>query len=222
MPDVQITSLSLTDPDGRSIPNRYFRLEGARALGVLLPGLWYTCDMPLLYYARKVLTRLGADVLQVQADYTAPAFRGLPSDERLRRMVGDARAAIRGVQAQGDYIRLVLVGKSIGTISMAQLLARDLPSDSILVWLTPLMHQSWLVEAAMSWKGPSLLVAGTQDSAFDQQALVRLQEAGTEAFIVAGADHSLEVGENILRCAQIISEYVQALDGFLKRGLEEA
>ena len=217
----KITELAITGYGGQPVPNIFFHQEeGVKALAVLLPGLNYTCDMPLLYYSTRLLEQRGADVLQLHANYTGTNFQMASPLERIQRLSGDALAAVESGLARQSYTRLVLVGKSIGTLAMAHLIDTPHAGEAVTIWLTPLLGQPWLVEAATKSRGPSLFVAGTADPAFDAAALERIKEStGAEAFLVEGANHSLEIPGDPLGSIQIIGEIMQGLASFLDRHL---
>jgi len=217
----KITELAITGYGGQPVPNIFFHQEeGVKTLAVLLPGLNYTCDMPLLYYSTRLLEQRGADVLQLHANYTGTNFQMASPLERIQRLSGDALAAVESGLARQSYTRLVLVGKSIGTLAMAHLVDTPHAGEAVTIWLTPLLGQPWLVEAATNSRGPSLFVAGTADPAFDAAALERIKEStGAEAFLVEGANHSLEIPGDPLGSIQIIGEIMQGLASFLDRHL---
>jgi hypothetical protein len=51
----QITTLSQSD-FSHNVPNTFFHQEINNGhLALILPGLNYTCDMPLLYYATQIM-----------------------------------------------------------------------------------------------------------------------------------------------------------------------
>jgi len=55
---------------GEAVPNQFIKQESeADRLAILLPGMGYSCDMPLFYYAQNVLEERGADVLRVEYAY---------------------------------------------------------------------------------------------------------------------------------------------------------
>jgi hypothetical protein len=61
-----ITSLATDGYRGESVPNTLYEREGgAEELGLLLPGIGYTAQMPLFWYARRLLQERGADVLGI-------------------------------------------------------------------------------------------------------------------------------------------------------------
>jgi hypothetical protein len=72
----------------------------------------------------------------------------------------------------------------------------------------------------MKSRGPTLFVAWTADPAFDAAALARIQEStGAEAFLVEGANHSLEIPGDPLDPIRIIGEIMQGLASFLDQHL---
>jgi len=215
-----ITKLEIAGFAGKPIPNRFFRQEqAADRLGVVFPGLGYNCDMPLLYYPTKLLVDRGADVLQLRPDYNMPDFLSLSGEERARRAFADATAALRAALAERRYQHVTLVGKSIGTMALAHLLATEARlADAVTVWLTPLLRIPQVAEAAGRFHGPALYVAGTADPNFDADAMSRVQETtGAEALIVQGADHSMEIRGGLLRSVAILQQIIQAIAGFLDR-----
>jgi predicted alpha/beta-hydrolase family hydrolase len=124
------------------VPNRFLHTKGASdQLAVLLPGLGYTLDMPLFYYAENLLQERGWHVLRVEYAYnTRPEFQTLPKLERDRWILADTTAAWRAGLSQRTYERVVLIGKSLGTLAMGHLLTlADLPPNVGAVWLTPLL-----------------------------------------------------------------------------------
>jgi len=213
-----ITTLEIAGFAGKPIPNRFFRQEqAADRLGVVFPGLGYNCDMPLLYYPTKLLVERGADVLQLRPDYNVPEFLSLSGEERARRAFADATAALQATLAEHRYQHVTLVGKSIGTMALAHLVATEAQlAGAVTVWLTPLLRIPQVAEAASKFRGPALYVAGTADPNFDADAMTRVQEAaGAEALIVQGADHSMEIRGDLLRSVAILQQIVQAIAGFL-------
>lgn len=217
MSEVKIISLPIFGYSGEAVPNRFFQqTSAARDLAILLPGLNYTCDMPLLYYPARLLVERGADVLQLRVDYTRPEFQSRERPEQVAWMGEDARAAVQAGIGQRNYDRLVLIGKSIGTLGLAYLVTQGGLATATTIWLTPLLRQPWLVQAAQQCRGPALFVAGTGDSTYDPAALEKVQQAtGAKSFILEGANHSLEIPGELDRSIAWIGKYVQEIDSFL-------
>ena len=164
-----------------AVPNTFVRQEGeAEHLAVLLPGMGYTCDMPLFYYAENLLTERGADVLRVEYAYGRRAdFGELSDDEQLRWLLADATAAYRVGLGQRAYRDVTLVGKSLGTLAMGHLLtAEERPAGTTrAVWLTPLVREERLREQMGRCDGRSLVVIGTADPHYDVELLDEVRAA---------------------------------------------
>lgn len=63
-------TLSITGFEGEPVPIQFLRQDGeAKGLAILLPGLGYTCDMPVFYYTELQFLVGGCDVLRVDYDY---------------------------------------------------------------------------------------------------------------------------------------------------------
>jgi dienelactone hydrolase len=214
MPAVEITSIPIQGYAGRPVPNRLFRQAGARRLALILPGLSYSCDMPLLFYPARLMIQRGAAVLQVHSDYTQAPFQSASKAEQARWLAEDAQAALKAGLAAGDFHNVVLIGKSIGTLALASLAAAGVEAASI--WLTPLQRQPHLVEAALQQKGPALFIGSSSDPTFDPAQLQRIQAAGKgEGLVVSGANHSLEIPGDVFASLEIMHQALESLQAFL-------
>jgi predicted alpha/beta-hydrolase family hydrolase len=217
MPEPEMKVLNITGFQGQTVPNLFFHQPGeTTGLAVLSPGLRYSCDMPLLYYLTRLLLQRGVDVLQLHTDYTLSAFQALNRLEQASWIGGDALAGVQVGQAQRSYPRLVLAGKSIGALALAQLVVSDLLPEPAVIWLTPLLHQALLVSAAQQAKGPALFICGSGDAAYDAPALARLrQKAGVQVLVLEHANHSLEIPGDVLRSQRLMEHILDAEAHFL-------
>ena len=68
------------------VPNNYWS-KGSDTLLIMLPGLGYTNDMPLLFYLHEIAINRGFDVLQVNYDYRRVP-RETSAEEWADRMMG--------------------------------------------------------------------------------------------------------------------------------------
>ena len=213
------TTLTIQGYRGEAVPNRFQRPEGAiDHLAVLLPGFGYTLDMPLFYYAEHLLLERGWDVLRVEYAYnTRPEFQTLPEPERNRWLLADTTAAWRAGLGQRTYERVVLIGKSLGTLAMGHLLTMaDLPPAAGAVWLTPLLTKERLRQQISQYGGPSLFVIGTADPHFEPVVLEQMQVATTgEAVVVNNADHGMDIPGDPIASVRGVERVVEALGRFL-------
>ena len=202
------------------MPNRFFRQPAeASELAVIFPGLRYTCDMPLLYYPARLLLARGADVLQLHTDYNHPEFEAAPLLARAQWLGADALAGVQVGLSQRPYNRLILVGKSIGTLAIGFLLAGGIAAGATTIWLTPLFQQPLLVQAASQCSGPALFVASDADTTYDPAAMQKIQAAcGARSLVLSGANHSLEIPSDLFRSLEYIEQATRALDDFIASG----
>ncbi|WP_437813545.1 hypothetical protein [Sorangium sp. So ce1078] len=204
---------------GRTLRNHLVRQGGPAAwLAIVFPGLGYTCDMPLLYYATCVLTAAGADVLQVHHDYRSGVFSTLSPEDQLECVAADALASYRDVSAPGTCSRVTLVGKSLGTIALATLATSgELRGHVEAAWLTPTLKTPELTSRLRGWSGRSLVVAGDADPHFDRDILAELEGQGDiTSVIVPGADHALETPDGPTANLGILTRVMDALDRFVR------
>lgn len=214
----EVVSLDVGGYGGQPVPNRLIRdSDGAQRLGVLLPGLGYTCQMPLLFYPAQILRALGADLLRVEQDYSASEFQALPQSEQQNRIQTDVLAVMATALALRHYERVSLVGKSLGTFAMGYILqAGLLPAARDLVWLTPLLRHDWLKEAICSAGDGSLFVIGTADGQYDPDILDMVMSATTgRALVVKDADHALQVPGDLSRSLDDLKRIVLSIEEHL-------
>jgi predicted alpha/beta-hydrolase family hydrolase len=213
------TTLTIQGYRDEAVPNRFLRPQGAiNHLAVLLPGFGYTLDMPLFYYAQNLLLERGWDVLRVEYAYnTHPEFQTLPEMERNQWLLADTMAAWRAGLGQQTYDRVVLIGKSLGTLAMGHLLTMaDPPPNVGAVWLTPLLAEERLRQQISQYGGPSLFVIGTADPHFDPVVLEKMQVATIgEAVVVRNADHGMDIPGDPIASVRAVERVVEALSRFL-------
>jgi hypothetical protein len=187
-------------------------------IAIVLPGARFGCGAPPTAYATLVLQARGSDVLWVE--YAFDRRPGLPRAELedQRRSLGEiARAAVDTALHLGGHERHVLVGKSLGTLAMASLLAESgLPSPHRTVWLTPLLREERVRGALEQLGEPGLLVIGDDDPEHDPVLLERLANRGVcRTVVLQGANHGLNVGVDAGATLAAMQRYVRALDVLL-------
>ena len=215
------TTLAITGYRDEAVPHTFLRQDqAARHLAILLPGIAYTCDMPLLYYPWRLLLACGADVLRVEYAYQQRAdFKVATADEQGRWVVADVTAACHTVLAQRDYEQVTFVAKSLGTLGLGPVLTADPRLTSAhVIWLTPLLRIDHVRADIAQWGGHSLFVIGTADPYYDATYLAEVQHATRgETVVVDGADHSLEIEGDVLRSLEAITQVMRAVQQFVPR-----
>jgi hypothetical protein len=141
---------------------------------VLLPGIRYFSQAPLLWFAREVLQADGWSVVEV--DERAPADAA-----PFEWMLGQAG---RALEAASGAQTVVVVGKSLGSVAAT---VHDGPA----VWLTPLLDRPEIVEALSATGAPTLLVGSPDDPTWGEGTVP--DNPALEVLELPGLDHSLQV-----------------------------
>ncbi len=113
---------------------------------------------------------------------------------------------------------MILIGKSIGTLTLAALLQAGEAQGALVIWLTPLLHQPIVVNAALAAQTPSLFIVGNADHTYDASAMERIRQAtGAEVVLIEGGDHRLEVEGDIYRSLRAMEEILHGIEKFVAR-----
>jgi hypothetical protein len=204
-----------------AVPHTFLRQEAETGhLALLLPGIAYTCDNPLLYYPGRLLLDKGTDLLRVEYAYNKNEQYGAASQaEQGQWLDADVTAAYRAAVAQRPYERITLVGKSLGTLAMSHLLAtEDGLAGATAVWLTPLLRFEQPRRQIARWGrgGRSLFVIGSADPYYDAAGLAEVEQAtGGQSLVIEGADHSLEISGDTARSLEALQRVIQAIQEFI-------
>ena len=192
----------------------YAQAHRTGKLAIILPGFGYTCNMPLLYYPTLLLLNSGYDVLLVKPGYnTNKAFEAAKDKEKRTWIKDDAIASANAALARTGCTHLVIVGKSIGTMSAAFILEScNIPKDTTTVWITPIINERKTFEAMKRLSnGRSVLAIGTADRIFDKNRVEELKNAGVRTIIVKNADHSMIIKGNVHGSIRALEDILKEL-----------
>jgi hypothetical protein len=188
---------------------RLIRRSG-RELAILLPGLNYTAENPLFYYIRQLLHEREVDALLVDFTYNRDEdFLNAPDDDRLERLKTDGRAIIEFARKLGEYDRITIIGKSLGTISMGWAID-DLP-DARLVWLTPSLGGTGLRTQMLGRPNPAFCLIGTRDPAYTETLVEELTADGTTLAVIEGADHGINHADGAVASVGLVQQAIEKL-----------
>jgi hypothetical protein len=162
---------------------------------VLLPGVRYFSQAPLLWFAREVAQARGWSALEL--DERAP--EGRDPFEWMRERAQYALAAT-------DADLVVTIGKSLG--SAAAPLVRG-PA----VWLTPLLARDDVVGALASALSPALVVGSPADPSWGEGELP--DNPLLEVVELPGLDHSLQVDGDPLASLDVLRTVSARIRAFL-------
>jgi hypothetical protein len=167
---------------------------------VVLPGVRYFSQAPLLWFAREAAQAAGWSVLELSE--RAPA--GEEPFEWMRRRAEQAL----GATSAGT---VAVIGKSLGSAAAPLVAERGLPA----VWLTPLLVRPDVVAALSSASAPALLVGSTADSTWSDGEQPR--SASVEVLEFDGLDHSLQAERDPLASLDVLRQVTERIGEFLKR-----
>jgi hypothetical protein len=165
---------------------------------VVLPGVRYFSQAPLLWFAREAAQARGWSVLELSE--RAPA-----DEEPFAWMRDRAERALDAVDAG----TVVVVGKSLGSAAAPLAAERGLPA----VWLTPLLIRPEVVAAISASTAPVLLVGSAADPTW---ANGELPGGGSiEVLELEGLDHSLQVDGDPLASLDVLRQVTERIGAFL-------
>ena len=165
---------------------------------VLLPGIRYLSQAPLLWFAREAAQAGGWSVVEV--DERAPRDK-----EPFGWMRGRAEAAL-GLAAGAE--RVVVVGKSLGSAAAPMVTG---PA----VWLTPLLDRPEIADAINSATAPTLLVGSRADPTWADGPASG--NAALEVLELDGLDHSLQVSRDPLASLGVLRDATARVAAFLEQ-----
>jgi hypothetical protein len=167
---------------------------------VVLPGIAYFSQAPLLWFAREAAQAGGWSVLELT--------ERAPRDEEPFAWMRD-RAA-RALDAAGADT-VAVIGKSLASAAAPLAAERGLPA----VWLTPLLDRPEVVGALEAATAPALLVGSPADPTWGEGVVP--EGASIEVLELEGLDHSLEVAGDPLASLDVLRRVTERVGLFLGR-----
>ena len=172
----------------------YTHIEtAANTICFMFSGAGYNYDKPLFYYATMLMLQHKIDVVQIHYSYDEQLIKK-PLQEILDTMMDDITPVISDVLQNGQYNETIFLGKSLGTIPIAELLKRQELVKSKLLILTPLLKFDFVFDAIARSKQQGLLVIGDKDPHFHSARIEKLRDSNLRIEVVENAHHSLDIG----------------------------
>jgi hypothetical protein len=165
---------------------------------VILPGVQYFSQAPLLWFAREAAQAHEWSVVEV--DERAP-----PEEEPFAWMRGQAERALDAARGAST---VVVIGKSLGSIAATLV-------DGPAVWLTPLLVRPEIVEALRAASAPTLLVGSPADPTWGDGAVP--ENPALEVLELPGLDHSLQVSGSPSSSLDVLGTVTQRVASFFER-----
>ncbi len=215
---MQMSSLDIKGYKGLPVPNTFYAQEKTPArLGILLPGYRFSADRAELYYAGRLLLDHRADLLRLETTYYLSDYPRLSDREQDKWLSEDALAACETVFSQRGYSRIVLIGKSLGTIAMGHLLGDSRFAQATCIWFTPVLTDERLVKRIEQLKPRSLFIIGTADHYYKPEVLQGLVAVTRGCLtLIDGMNHGLEVPGGVPKALELLNRITDDVRQFLE------
>ncbi|WP_439744412.1 alpha/beta hydrolase [Bacillus pseudomycoides] len=175
---------------------RYTHIEtGSKTICFMFSGSGYNYDKPLFYYSTMVMLQNKIDIVHIHYSYDERIMKKT-IEEITKIMIDDITPVILDVLKNGQYTNSIFLGKSLGTIPIANdLMKRDEFLKSKMILFTPLINFDSIFDSILNSHHQGLLVIGDKDHYYNVNQIDQLSKSNVTIDIIQNANHSLNVGE---------------------------
>ncbi|EAO52317.1 hypothetical protein RBTH_01673 [Bacillus thuringiensis serovar israelensis ATCC 35646] len=161
----------------------------------MFSGSGYYYDKPLFYYAMMLMLEHKIDVVHIHYSYDGQLMNK-PMEEVTKVMMDDINPVMNEVLKDEQYNYIMFLGKSLGTIPIANdLMKRDEFAQSKMILLTPLLTFDTIFDSILHSRHEGLLVIGDKDHQYNAAQIDQLHKTNLMIDVVKNANHSVNVGE---------------------------
>lgn len=173
-----------------------------KKLAVMFPGVGYTMDFPLMYYASLLYEARGYE--QIHMKYNSILFDpDLTKEEKTLKAREYIWEKVKDIDFSA-YDEVVFLSKSFGTAE-AGFLAERLGIKPVQIYLTPVPR------ALPHIKEADTVVIGTADEVYPE-CKAYFDEHGIKPLYVEDADHSLEVEGKPFESLEILRDVMRYIE----------
>ena len=182
-------------------------------LAVLLPGINYSTDRPLIDYSKRLAFEMKYDVLTIDYGFQI-AKKAFNKDTQAHIIIDESIKVFNKAleEVNKKYKEVLLIGKSIGTvlqIYMQKEINKDVKIKNI--YLTPIEKTFELGICS------SLVVTGTNDTWISKESVNSIREINdVKLLIIEGANHSLNIDGDILKTVDVMKTVINAEKEYIK------
>ncbi|HFR4146516.1 alpha/beta hydrolase [Bacillus thuringiensis serovar andalousiensis] len=174
---------------------RYTHIEkGSSTVCFMFSGSGYNYDKPLFYYATMLMLEHKIDVVHIHYSYDGQLMNK-PMEEVTKVMMDDINPVINEVLKDEQYNETMFLGKSLGTIPIANdLMKREEFAQSKMILLTPLLTFDTIFDFILHSRHEGFLVIGDKDHQYNANQIDQLYKTNLQIEVVKNANHSVNVG----------------------------
>ncbi|MGZ9584478.1 alpha/beta hydrolase [Paenibacillus marinisediminis] len=204
---MNINSITLPSTWGRDVKHRHIS-NGSSSLVVCFPGLSYSCDLPVLYYAAKSAMESNHDALLLEYGYQSA--RVSFNQDQLGQVIQECKEAI--LQTASSYEQLIFVSKSLGTLVAGEVAAAIDHVPVSHLFLTPINASVPYIQ-----NNRGAVIYGTKDDSFSEDSIRTIKGLqDIEVFPIREASHALEV-DTVSHSLLVMREIVLIYNDFFQR-----
>lgn len=177
--------------------------QDSNTLVVLLPGIGYTLDRPLMDYSKKLALELKYDVLPIE--YGFQVARKEFNKEKDFTILLQESVKQFNLAVNKTYIEIIFIGKSLGTI-IQNFLNHEVKEFRVKnIYLTP-VNKTYEVGMAEN----SLVISGTNDPLINKETRINIRKLDGVKFIdIEGGDHSLNIKDDIIKSIENLKKVIK-------------
>ncbi|MGG1397692.1 alpha/beta hydrolase [Bacillus salipaludis] len=174
----------------------YTHIEtGSKTICFMFSGSGYNYDKPLFYYATMTMLQNKIDIVHIHYSYEEH-FLKKSLEEISKTMMDDINPIISEVLKNGQYSETIFLGKSLGTIPIANdLMKRDDFFNATMILLTPLLKFDLIFDAILNSEHQGLLIIGDNDPHYNTNQMEELSKSNLQLEVIQNANHHLDIGE---------------------------
>ncbi|MGH0425490.1 alpha/beta hydrolase [Bacillus pretiosus] len=169
--------------------------KGSSTVCFMFSGSGYNYDKPLFYYATMLMLENKIDVVHIHYSYDEQVMNK-PMEEITKVMMGDIHPIMKEVLKDERYNDTMFLGKSLGTIPIANdLMKREEFAKSKMILFTPLLTFDSIFDSILHSHHEGVLVIGDKDHQYNADQIDQLHITNLQIEVVKNANHSVNVGE---------------------------
>ncbi|WP_144660535.1 alpha/beta hydrolase [Bacillus tropicus] len=169
--------------------------KGSSMVCFMFSGSGYNYNKPLFYYATMLMLENKIDVVHIHYSYDEQVMNK-PMEELTKVIMDDINPVMNEVLKDKQYNETMFLGKSLGTIPIANdLMKREELLQSKMILLTPLLTFDSIFDSILHSHHKGLLVIGDKDHQYNADQIDQLHKTNLMIDVVKNANHSVNVGE---------------------------
>jgi len=191
--------------------------ERADRLAILLPGVGYRLTNPIFYFTQQLLLDNGYRIAGVDYAYDKlEGFRDFDFETILGILRDDAASIGEAISQLPPHNDLLLIGKSLGTVLMANLLNQKHIQSARLAWLTPSAKVTQVGNKILENAQKSFVCVGTSDKGYDAKKYAGFKLAGATVSELNDLAHVLECDNDVPKSIMGHHQMILDLQNWLK------